>query len=471
MNNSANNLLKRILDIPEESAMIEFKRVGGSKVVSKIIETVVAMANTDGGMIILGVDDPEKKSRSKLDRVCGIEESKENFDEIFKELSKIQPDRPKIYQARLPAPNNKTIVILFIEKSEEGLLFFNSIARIRLEKGNKVLDPQEIMRINYAKGFKRADEEEVDVSFDLLDTVYYQKWRDKENLDSGNRGIKFVLHSKGLAKESGGILKPTRAAVLLFAEYPTNLIDTKCAVKVAVFQGADEVYGETPNMVGVQRIIQGPMIKLINETHKHVLSLLSSGLEITSGFRTAFKLPERAVKEGITNAIIHRDYYPKEDIEINIFSNRIEIMSPGLFPFNITSSNIGETKAIGYRNDSIVKALRDFPDPPNLDRNEGVRAMRTAMNNRKLLSPLFTVLENHIKLTLFNEDRTSEWEKVKKYLEENIFINNEKAREITGITQRGDMSNMLAKWFKKGLLIKITRGKSRRYTYYALPTQ
>ena len=50
--------LKSILDIPTETQTIEFKRVAGDAVASKTAQTLVAMANTDGGIIILGIDDP-----------------------------------------------------------------------------------------------------------------------------------------------------------------------------------------------------------------------------------------------------------------------------------------------------------------------------------------------------------------------------------------------------------------------------
>jgi len=43
------NLLNQILNIPEETQTIEFKRLNGNKVIGKIIQTVVAMSNTDGG--------------------------------------------------------------------------------------------------------------------------------------------------------------------------------------------------------------------------------------------------------------------------------------------------------------------------------------------------------------------------------------------------------------------------------------
>lgn len=42
-------LIQRVLDIPAEGQTVEFKRVDGPKVVGRVIETIVAMTNIDGG--------------------------------------------------------------------------------------------------------------------------------------------------------------------------------------------------------------------------------------------------------------------------------------------------------------------------------------------------------------------------------------------------------------------------------------
>ena len=59
MPNDQNDLIKDILKIPAENQTIEFKRLTEDKVVSKIIETVVAMTNTDG----------RRDYRMKLDQI------------------------------------------------------------------------------------------------------------------------------------------------------------------------------------------------------------------------------------------------------------------------------------------------------------------------------------------------------------------------------------------------------------------
>ena len=61
-------------------------------------------------------------------------------------------------------------------------------------------------------------------------------------------------------------------------------------------------------------------------------------------------------------------------------------------------------RADGYRNDLLVKHLREFPEQPNLDRNEGVQAMRNEMNEKDLYDPVYITyptLEDSVKVILF----------------------------------------------------------------------
>src|SRR5690606_30925861 len=125
------------------------------------------------------------------------------------------------------------------------------------------------------------------------------------------------------------------------AEYPNDLMDTKCSIRVFQYEGNNETFKETPNLIGVPKSINGSLVRQIKDAHEYVLTLLRSGIKIPSGFTTQYQIPERAIKEAITNAVIHRDYYLKRDITVRIFEDRVEIESPGLFPYNITPFNIG----------------------------------------------------------------------------------------------------------------------------------
>jgi len=471
--NSHKDLIRKILAIPAEDRTTEFKRLGKDFRVAKIVESVVAMANTDGGSIILGVDDPQKTKLKGINRVYGIEEDLEKYDEIGRNISRITPPISHLWPPlRLHSANNKTVGIISISK---GINSFHSIDNhvfIRLERGNKILTPHEIVKLSYAKGFQRADKELVDADFDLLRTDYYEKWKNARRIEQGD--VKEILFNTGLArKDQDGILKPTRAAVLLFALYPNSIMETKCTVRVFQYEGTIETIKETLNLVGTPKTIEGPTIKQIQDAHDYVLTLLRAGMRIpSSGFVTTYRIPERAVKEAITNAVIHRDYYIKRDVEVRVFEDRVEIESAGLFPFNITPFNIGFVRSEGYRNDLIVKHLREFPNPPNLDRNEGVRAMRAEMERGKLYPPIFFTypyLQDSVRVVLFNTIRATEWDKVSHYLTHTEkYITNEKVRGIARIPDTSKASRLLKRWVDQGLLIKIDTG-AKKTVKYRLP--
>lgn len=470
-----NNLIKKILDIPEESQDLEFKRLAEGGVVKDVLNTIVAMANTDGGIIILGVDDPEKTKLRGMDRIFGIEENKDHFDEIGREIGKIIPPLSRVWPAHIEFIKelNKSIALIRIPKATDCFRSINNHVYTRQLKSNKLLSPQEIVDLAYAKGFEKADSEIVDVDFKLLDTDYFKEWLNSREIKG--RNIQVVLEKVGLARvNKKGILNPTRAAVLLFAEYPTNLLDTKCTIRVFQYAGNMEtLLDEVPNLLGKPKTIEGPIVKLIKDAHEYVLNLLRSGIQVPSGFVNKYKIPERAIKEAITNAVIHRDYHLKRDIEVKIFEDRVEIENPGLFTYNITPANIGFVRSNGYRNDLLVKHLREFPSPPNLDQNEGVKTMRSEMFTNNLYPPIFWTypnLQDAIRVVLINEIRATEWEKVSVYLDKNKYINNEQARALTGVRQRDKMTQLLKKWVSQGLLIQIvpTSGYLKG-TKYRLP--
>jgi len=448
------DLLTDILAIPSESQTLEFKRLAGDKVVTKTIETIVAMANTDGGVIVLGIDDPEKTKLKGMDRVYGIDENAEIYDAIGREIQRVVPPFSEIWPPKVFEADGKRFGLVFIPKVVDSFRSINNHVYIRGEKGNLLLTAHEVVRFAYAKGFEKADRGLTDVDFALLKTPYFEEWKQARNINGSP--VEVILEKTGLARKAdSGKLSPTLAAVLLFAEFPSDLTDSKCTIRVFQYTGTIETIGETPNLIGVPKTIQGPLIKQIKDTHEYVLTLLRTGIKIPSGFKTVYQIPERAVKEAVTNAVIHRDYYIKRDITVKIFEDRVEVESPGLFPYNITRTNIGWVRAEGYRNDLIVKHLREFSSPPNLDQNEGVRAMRAEMAGENLYPPIFLTTADAIRVVLFNEHQASEWEKINAYLRENKYITNEQAREITSIVQRDKMSYILRRWVDQGLLIQI----------------
>jgi ATP-dependent DNA helicase RecG len=71
-------------------------------------------------------------------------------------------------------------------------------------------------------------------------------------------------------------------------------------------------------------------------------------------------LPEPAVREAIVNAVAHRDYtITVTDIELSLYSDRLEVISPGNLPNTVTVPKMKQ----GYRaarNELLKEVLRDY---------------------------------------------------------------------------------------------------------------
>lgn len=278
------------------------------------------------------------------------------------------------------------------------------------------------------------------------------------------------LFNTGLAKkDADGNLRPTNAAVLLFAEYPSDLLSVNSEIRVLEFTGKTERFESgTLNLKSVPKIFKAPVIKLIEDVQKYIMNLLRFKIKIeNSGFETEYKIPERVIKEAITNAVIHRDYHLNRYIDVKLFPDRLEVFNPGLFASNITVFNIGKTRAEEYRNRLLIKHLLEFPDPPNLDQNEGVQSMFNEMKLRNLYSPVYFTypdLEYSINLVLYFEKFDKQWEKVKKTFSKNKYINNEIARKAISV-DKYKMSRLFKKWTDMGLLIKIEKNSDKSVKY------
>jgi ATP-dependent DNA helicase RecG len=158
---------------------------------------------------------------------------------------------------------------------------------------------------------------------------------------------------------------------------------------------------------------------------------------------------------------------------VRIFSDRVEIESPGLLPGSVTQSNIWKSGSFN-RNPLIVNALRDFPDPPNLDAGEGVRMMFDTMWQSKLYLPLYLTrprLErDSVLVVVLNESRPSAWDQVNDSIDKHGSITNAEVRKV--MTQ-GDVlsaSKQIREWVSKGLLVVMNPDAAKQYRRYTKPS-
>ena len=111
-----------------------------------------------------------------------------------------------------------------------------------------------------------------------------------------------------------------------------------------------------------------------------------------------FEYPPSVVREAVVNAVVHRDYFSKDSIQVSIFDDRLEITNPGSLPNDLEKELFGTISI--QRNQILYHFLRDLGYVEGL--GTGIPRMKESMRNAGLKDPSFFITENFFKITLFN---------------------------------------------------------------------
>lgn len=468
------DLVDRIL-AAEEGQALETKRVGKA---DRKLETIVAFANTDGGILVLGIEDARKAEGRQ--RVHGIQENPESVDELRRLIGHritprlAAPDSLEPSFTEVPCSlwdgSRGSIVVVRVARSTAVHSIVDDGTFIRLGRSNRQIQASEITELALRRGAVSAVNGTCDVPFTLLETDVWREYAAERRL---SRPIAESLVRLGLARSEGGTgIRPTRAAVLLFAEEPGGLLDAKCAIRLFHYKGERIEHSAETNLLRKPRTISGPLVRMIPEATRAIVDELASGLQMGPlGFEIAQRYPVRVLREAVTNAVLHRDYRLPADIHVRIFSNRIEVESPGLFPVPVTLENLREVGS-RPRNKALVTHLREFPSPPNLDAGEGVRMMFETMERASLYPPVYVtepeLRREAVLVTLLNGARPSIWDQVHAYLQDHPAIGNAEVRRLLGTDNAMRASRLLRSWVEDGLLVPVDPGAPKRLKRYRL---
>ena len=463
-----------------ESNTLEFKRLGAGKV-AKMLETVCAFANTEGGVMVVGDVKDLKPGEKPSQRLWGLQENPETFDDFQRKCrTQFNPPITTISFYRLPCTlrdgSAGHVAMVRVGKSEHVHSVVDGGTWSRGDASNRQLGATEITDLSYRRGERSAESETVAVPMNLLETATLHSFVSRRGMRAGSMAER--LTRIGLADvvkgATGDEVQPRRAAVLLFAEEPGSLLaafGTRADIRLMVYAGKEVGSGATPNLRKPPKTIRGPLIEQIDAAVRTVLDELAQGLTLaSSGFKTLHKYPERVVKEAIVNAVIHRDYRLNRDIMIRIFDDRITVESPGTLPGTITPANIERARSKA-RNPLVAQNLREFPVPPNIDDGEGVRMMFGEMAAAHLYPPQYrqtleTAVEG-VAVTLLNEERPPAWVEVSDWIDRNGPIANADVCGIAGVDTL-KASKMLRGWVDRGLLEPLP-GRARSNAAYLKP--
>ena len=173
---------------------------------------------------------------------------------------------------------------------------------------------------------------------------------------------------------------PTVAGVLLFGRRPQQFLPSAevICVRYATQSMSDEF---------VRQDITGTLAEQMRKAEAFVIGNMRRGMRIAGMAReenTEYPLP--VVREAIVNAIAHRDYSIRgEGIRLLMFSDRLEIYSPGRLPGHVTLENLKDERY--SRNEAIVAVLSDLGYIERL--GYGIDRMIAAMQEAGLPAPRF----------------------------------------------------------------------------------
>lgn len=381
------NLVRLLLDRSEWSTF-DCKRSAIKP--ADLLETVVAFANTEGGIIAIGLEDPVKAKGIK--RLIGVSENPDNISEFLKLIDK-EIDPPIAWgKKEIDIKNSQgkpdMLLVIIIEKSNDVHSLKRGDTFVRKGRQNHKIGSSEIIRLKYEKGAIPFETEKSGIaSLEELDQDLLVQYKKDTSSTSANDWQ--FLKDNGLAVRTVDGYELTKAGALLFGKNPSVLLKSKCGIKVSHYYGIKPAHTGDPNFVTRPFTIEGPLMRQIEQAVDYFRKIARSSPPKLSGasFKSTFLIPEWAFQEAITNAVIHRNYSVQNDIQVRVFDDRVEIESPGTYPGHITVANIRTERF--SRNPLVLRTLNRFQSAPNLDIGEGVDRIFQVMMAQNLYEPIY----------------------------------------------------------------------------------
>ena len=205
---------------------------------------------------------------------------------------------------------------------------------------------------------------------------------------------------------------PTLAAMLNFGLYPQGYLP-QLAITAIVVPGKE--IGELAETDSARFLDNKRIEGTIAEMEEEALSFCKRNMKTRTvidpqtGKRTDQpEYPIRALREAILNALIHRDYSIYTEgtpVQINFFSDRLEIHSPGSLYGRMTVDQLGHTRP-DLRNPALAVMAEILTDAEN--RYSGIPTIRREMAAYGLPAPVFENRRNAFVVTLYNHTQEEE---------------------------------------------------------------
>ena len=413
----------------KESKELELK----STITNTFLKTVSAFSNYNTGKIIFGVDDNGK--------IIGLE----NIEELCLDLeNKINDNINPKPDFRFIKDTKKNIITLIVE---EG---FN---KPYLYKG---------------KAYKRNDTSTVEVDrieFNRLTLLGLNQYY--EELKARKQNLKFEVLTKELEEKLS--LKNFSKDVLK----TLNLYDDKIG-----YNNAAELFADSNTFSGIDIAKFGKNIDEILDRNLFVnISIISQFQKTLEVFNRYYKyeqilgseriekelIPEKAFRETIANALIHRTWDVNSNIRVSMYEDKIEISSPGGLPSGISEKEYLNGQISQLRNPILaniffrLKYIEMF--------GTGIRRINESYKDYAV-KPAFEIFENSIKITLpiitTRLFLTTDEKIVMDILEKGAILSSSEILKMTEL-KKDKLNRLLKKLIQKNYINVIGNGRGTKY--------
>lgn len=298
---------------------------------TQIAQEMAAFSNSNGGKIFIGVNDNNEIIGLSDDDVRRIN----NYISDAATGHIREPINPLTENVKI---GDKLIMIVDVKEGnnkpyldKDGVVWVKSGANKA-----KVTSREELRRMFQSSDLFHADEipvhsatiEELDLPFfkDFCRIVY------EKDLDHLELPMIQFLENIGIAKNQ----ELNLTGLLVFSKNPQKF-KPQFLIKAVSYNGNDiagTVYRDSEDLPGKVQDQYSLAMAFVKRNLKKI--------QTTNSFNTQgeIEIPEEVFEELLANALMHRDYFVSAPIRLFIFDDRVEIISPGILPNNLTVENI-----------------------------------------------------------------------------------------------------------------------------------
>ena len=354
----------------------------------QVAEYIASFANAEGGVLILGIEDDRTITGHRLPQ--------DALNSILKTPStRLQPVQPDGFVMQV---EGREVIVFDVPASDVPVQVIGDGFPLRMGDQTVQSSESQINTLKFEGMAESWESRRSSMTLADLDERLLERARQGAGL-SALTDEEYLLKRK-LADRRGRGIVLRNAAELLFARYGPD--HPNAGVRLFRVIGTERYTGPEHNVEERPRC-EGNLPAVISEIRSVISSLLRRPMRLVgSRFQESAEYPDFAWLEALLNAIAHRDYRIEGAcIEVWLFDDRMEVVSPGGLVGNLTPEALLTLKRVHHsRNPRMIRVLVDLGLAR--DQGEGIPRMFAEMEDAFLPRPDIDATNRSVTVTLRN---------------------------------------------------------------------